>query len=100
MEWIKRNLYFVIGSAIALVLLGGAGWYFFSKVQLNNQILEKLNNEYSELSKLAQKKPHPGNEKVDNIEEAKKQQQEVRAFMRQTFKYFQRIPPIPDLPKL
>ena len=39
MDWIKRNLYFVIGSLAALVLMGLAGYYLYSKWQLNNEVL-------------------------------------------------------------
>ena len=52
MLWIKRNLYFLIGSVVALALMGAAGWYLYSKWQLNNEIVEKLNAEYAELQRL------------------------------------------------
>ena len=39
MSWVKRNLYFLIGGIIALVMLGGAGWYLYSKWDLNNVAL-------------------------------------------------------------
>ena len=42
MDWIKRNLYFLIGSLVALALMGLAGWYLYSKWQLNNEFLGKL----------------------------------------------------------
>lgn len=39
MDWIKRNLYFLVGSLVAVALMGLAGWYLYSKWQLNNDIL-------------------------------------------------------------
>ena len=60
MSWIKRNLYFVIGSVIALALMGLAGWYLYSNWQLNNEILEKLNADYEQLRKYNAQNPHPG----------------------------------------
>lgn len=100
MSWIKRNLGFVIGSVVALALMGMTGWYLYSKWQLNNVILDQLNEQYAKLQRLNGQNPHPGSDKVDNIKAAKEQQQELRAFIGKTRPYFQRIPAIPDLPKV
>jgi len=100
MSWIKRNLGFVLGSVVALALMGMAGWYLYSKWDLNNQILEKLNEQYAKLQRLNGQNPHPGSDKVDNIKAAKEQQQELRGFIGKTQPYFQRVPAIPDLPKV
>ena len=100
MAWIKRNLGFLIGSIVALALMGMAGWYLYSKWQLNNEILDKLNEQYAKLQRLNGQNPHPGSDKVDNIKAAKEQQQQLREFIGKTGPYFQRIPPIPDLPKV
>jgi hypothetical protein len=95
MDWIKRNLYFLIGSLVALALMGLAGWYLYSKWQLNDEILGKLNEQYVKLTELNSQKPHPGSGEVDNIKEAKEQQKELRAFLQKAQQYFQRCPPIP-----
>jgi len=95
MDWIKRNLYFLIGSLVALALMGLAGWYLYSKWQLNNEILVKLDEQYAELKRLSGQSPHPGDGKVDNVKAAKDQQQELRAYIQKAYQYFQRCPPIP-----
>jgi hypothetical protein len=95
MDWIKRNLYFLIGSLVALVLMGLAGWYLYSKWQFNNEILGKLDEQYAKLKRLYEQNPHPGSEKIDNIKAAKEQEQELRAYMRKAREYFQNCPPIP-----
>jgi hypothetical protein len=95
MDWIKRNLYFLIGSLVALALMGLAGWYLYSKWQLNNDILGKLDEKYAELKRLSEQNPHPGDGKVDNIKAAKDQQQELRAYIQKAYQYFQHCPPIP-----
>ena len=95
MDWIKRNLYFLIGSLVALALMGLAGWYLYSKWQLNNEILGKLDEQYAKLKRLNKQNPHPGSGKVDNIKAAKEQQQELRAYIQKARQYFQRCPPIP-----
>ena len=95
MDWIKRNLYFLIGSLVALVLMGLAGWYLFSQWQLNNDILGKLDEQYAKLKRLNQQNPHPGSGKIDNIGAAKEQQQELRGYLRKALQYSEHCPPIP-----
>jgi hypothetical protein len=95
MDWIKRNLYFLIGSLVALALMGLAGWYLYSKWDLNNTLLGQLDAQYAELKRLSEQKPHPGSGKVDNIQAAKDQQKQLRAWIRKACEHFQRIAPIP-----
>src|ERR1051325_3525343 len=100
MDWIKRNLIFVIGSVFALALLGGAGWYFYSTWRTNGEILEKLHEQYAKLAQLNSAPIHPGRPpQSDNIKLAKEQQQQLRTFKEQAQKSFQRIPSIPEGPK-
>jgi len=100
MDWIKRNLYFLIGSLVALALIGFAGFYLYTKWTLNNEVREKLNAEYAELKRLSTENPHPGYGKINNIQIAKEQQQQLRDFLKKTREHFQRIAPIPDVAKV
>ncbi|MCX6930368.1 MAG: Amuc_1100 family pilus-like protein [Verrucomicrobia bacterium] len=95
MDWIKRNLYFLIGSLVALALMGLAGWYLYSKWQLNNEMLGKLNEQYAELKRLGEQNPHWGYGEVDNIKIAKAQQQQLRSYIQKAYQHFQNCPPIP-----
>jgi hypothetical protein len=96
MDWIKRNLYFLIGSLVALALMGLAGWYLYSKWQSNNDILGKLDEQYAKLKRLSEQNPHPGAPgKVDNIKIAKDQQQELRDYIKKARTFFQLCPAIP-----
>ena len=96
MDWIKRNLVFVIGAVIALGLLGVAGWYSWSGWSANEVQREELNKQYVELKRLTDLKPNPGDgKKVDNIKLAQEQQKEVREFMG---KFSARLRHIPSLP--
>lgn len=96
MSWIKRNLYFLLGSAVAVALLGLAGYYFYSQWRRNNDNLDKLNTAYDELDQLAKETPNPGNEKVNNIEIARQQELQVRAIMERERQYFSPVAPIPN----
>jgi hypothetical protein len=96
MDWIKRNLMFVIGAVVSLGLLGVAGFYNFSGWKQNADEREKLNTAYEELKRLNTLNPHPGGGKVDNVKLAKEQQKELTAFIGKLAAHFARIPSIPD----
>src|ERR1041385_6397422 len=101
MDWVKRNLFFVVGGVIALALLGGAGFYFYSAWKANGETLDQLHQQYATLQTLNGANPHPGRPpQSDNIKLAKEQQQELRAFKDKAQKTFQRIPSIPEGPKV
>jgi len=93
MSWVKRNLYFLIGSTVAVLLLGLAGFFFWTNYQLNDENLEKLNKGYAELRDLTAK--NPKSDTVDNIEIAQQQNAVVRAAIEKQHKYFRPIPSIP-----
>ena len=96
MAWIKRNLYFLIGGVVALALLGAAIIYLFTKNQLNNELTEKLDAAYGELTQLNQDKLQPGNSKVDNIKLAKEQSGRLNGYVARAGQFFGSIPSIPD----
>lgn len=100
MSWIKRNLFFVIGSVIALGLLAWAGFYNFSRWKVNTAWREKLNGQYEELKRLNNLNPHPGNSKVDNIAAAREQRNTLTNFITRVAKQFQPIAPIPPPERL
>jgi len=96
MDWIKRNLAFVISAIVALGLMGVAGFYNFSGWKHNADELEKLNAAYVELTRLNTLNPHPGGGKVDNIKLAREQQKELQGYIAKVARHFLRIPAIPD----
>lgn len=95
MDWVKRNLYFVVGSAVALALMGLAGFYLYRGWSYNNATSEKLSAQYAELNRLYNLDPHPGSDKINNIQTARQQQQELRKFLEQTRPFFAAPPAIP-----
>lgn len=101
MSWIKRNLYFLAGSLVALGLTVVAGFYIFQRWNNNAGVQEKLYADYETLKKLNDQKPNPGSPgKVDNVKTALDQQQEIRAFMTNAAVHFERIPSIPGSNKV
>jgi hypothetical protein len=96
MAWIKRNLFFVIGGILAIGLLGTAGFYNYKGWSHNTAALNELNEIYSTLRELTSKKPSPGNDKINNVEAAKQQENQVREWMRQAGDHFKPITPVPN----
>ena len=96
MAWIKRNLFFVIGAVIALGLLAAAGVYDYTNWQRNKTALDTLNQTYDTLRRLNGQTPSPGNDQINNIENARQQEQQLQGWIEQAGKYFQSIPPVPN----
>jgi hypothetical protein len=100
MAWIKRNLFFAIGSLVALLLLGAAAFYNYQGWSHNTTELAKLNEIYATLKQLNDSKPSPGDDKINNTQTAKDQEKEVRAWIEQAANYFKPIAPIPNTPEV
>src|SRR5207302_9127419 len=58
------------------------------------------NKSYEDLKRLNQQNPHPGAGPVDNIKTAKEQTVELQTFQTKIRAAFEKIRPIPDLPKI
>ncbi|HKI68719.1 MAG TPA: Amuc_1100 family pilus-like protein [Verrucomicrobiae bacterium] len=95
MSWIKRHLFSLIGGVVALVLMVCAGLYLGANWKRNSENLKKLDDAYNQLDQLSKENPQPGNNKVNNIQAAKDQQQELRSFIGGMQKWFTPVPPIP-----
>ena len=95
MDWIKRNLVFVIGASVALLLMVGAGFYTWTGYSHNTAASEELVAKYTDLKRLSGLNLNPGSSKVDNIKTAREQQQTVRKVYDQAKNQFVPIPGIP-----
>jgi len=100
MAWIKRNLFFAIGGALAVLLLGAAAFYDYRGWSHNAAAFDKLNEIYSTLKQLNDQKPSPGDAQVNNTQTAKEQEREVRLWIDEAGKYFKPIVPVPNLPEV
>lgn len=94
MPWIKRNLLFVVGLAVAVALLGfGIFFYLLDKRASALAVDEELNSKNGEFTELAGKKPAPTQE---NIKEAKEQQVKLGAF-KETLRPQFSVTPLPEV---
>ncbi len=64
MSWIKRNLFFAVGGAVTLVLMGLAFFYLFSKIREEAQVSEELNAKVEQLGGIVQQEPFPSETNV------------------------------------
>jgi hypothetical protein len=96
MDWIKRNLKFVIGGVITLVLMALAGWYSFSGYRNNAQQRDEITQAYEKLNQLYSRRPAPGDgQKVNNIALAREQQREAKEFSDRLAAFLMEVPALP-----
>ena len=88
MVWIKRNLFLVAGGLVALVLLGLAGFFLYTKFSQDQAMTAQLDQSTQELKTLVTRDPHPGTDKVDNLGAAKNEHKRLQAFLDRTRRRF------------
>ena len=47
MAWIKRNLYFAIGSLVAIILMGAGGFLLYQQMADENKVSEDITGLYT-----------------------------------------------------
>lgn len=92
MQWIKRNLFLVVGAVVALVLLCVAGIYLLSRIQQDRAVTAELDDATQKLEALAKRDPYPN---AENISAAKDETNRLAHFLDDVEKHFQ-PPPIPE----
>ena len=89
MAWIKRNLLFVVGLAVALVLLGVGVFYVLGTMQDAEAASVELSATNEKLDGLVKRPVYPN---AKNIELVKAEQQRVDAFKARARARFGTIP--------
>jgi hypothetical protein len=96
MQWIKRNLFFVVGGIIALALMAAAGWFVFHNIQRDQEIQEGedgLQKQVSEANRLSTAPASPTEENIKTAKEEARRLKEFRSSLRELFA------PAPIFPK-
>src|ERR1041384_1620787 len=93
MEWVKRNLLFVISGVVGLLLIGAAGYFLYLKIDENERINTELAGQIAELERFYKMDPHPGTETLDNIGAMKREELRVQNLLNQAKSLFVPIPP-------
>lgn len=94
MDWIKKNLVFVISCAVAVALMIAAGWFAFSNQQDEAAVQEELNQLVQDWQRLNSSAQYPSQE---NIEAVKADQKKLKTVRGEVAKLF---PPAPAYPKM
>lgn len=94
MAWIKRNLFLVLSAAVGLILMAGAGYYFYSNWDADRTAIEELNQAKSELQTLQGKKPVPTKEIIQAVKDSQK---DARAMLAEFKKVFAAPPEMPTM---
>jgi hypothetical protein len=85
MLWIKRNLGFVVGGAVALALMGFAGWFLYSQLRESRGVSEQLEQKLTELRSLYNRRPFPN---TNNIALAREQQGVIGKHQEEARRFF------------
>jgi len=77
MDWVKRNLLFVVGLAVSVVLIGAGIFYFMNRKAAADEVGGTLGSTQEQLDTLYKRDPFPSD---DNIKAAKAEQERAAAF--------------------
>jgi hypothetical protein len=89
MAWIKRNLFFVIGAAVGLILTGYCSYLLYKSLGDNAGVSDDYKTTLSSLQDLQQKSPYPSKE---NVQAAKADRDRVHKFLADFTKRFEPFP--------
>lgn len=92
MDWIKKNMVFVISCAVALVAIAAAGYYLSVQMGKYEQAGASLAGADSNISGLLNRTPHPGAGDVDNIKAAKADVERLNKFRQDLTATFKATP--------
>jgi hypothetical protein len=92
MQWIKRNLLFVVGGVVALLLMTLAIFYVMQSIKNSSDVQEEINGQIAELTRLYEKDPFPSDE---NIALAKQEQQRAKELLGELKGFFTPVVSLP-----
>src|SRR5688500_18299666 len=87
MAWVKKNLFSVIAGVVSLAVLGYAVFFVKQKKDADVEVTTQLDEAAERYKQLITRKVHPGNEKVNNIENSKEEIVKMRSFMDEMREY-------------
>lgn len=85
MAWIKRNLLFVVGLAVAAILLLGSSFYLYQSWDSSQTALGELQAKNQSLDAIVNTDPFPNPE---NLKQVKEEQQRVEDFKKSAAAHF------------
>lgn len=96
MVWNKRNLLFVLSAAVGLILLVGAGCFFYGNWSANRKAVEEFKRAQGELKALQNKKPFPSKEAIQRARDAQKEVLGILGQFKDAFESAQETPSLDE----
>jgi hypothetical protein len=87
MAFIKKHLVLLIAAVVSLGVLGYAVFFVQQKKAVDAEVSASVDEAAEQFRQLLQRKVHPGNEKINNIEIAKGEVVKMRTFMEEMREY-------------
>lgn len=87
MAFIKKHLVLLIAAVVSLAVLGYAVFFVQQKKEADAAVSVEVDEAAEQFRNLLQRKVHPGNEKINNIEIAKGEVVKMRSFMEEMREY-------------
>ncbi|GEM_PF-2471342 len=95
MDWIKKNTTLLVSIVVALVAIGGAGYYLIEKMGASADVSAKFSAAVQRRDGLIHKRPnHPGFVKVDNIKIVNEDYDRLTQFQSELIKGFRSTTPV------
>lgn len=85
MPWIKKNLTLVVGGVVGLLLLGAAGWFWYTQRQREQEIGAQLEAKNAEWNELVARKPYPSDTNIEAVRAEEKQLEKLRETLKGSF---------------
>jgi len=85
MAWLKRNLVLVVGGALAVILLGAAGFFLYSGYAKDRAVSDELQRAVQEFTRLNTRTPSANEQ---NIEAAITEQKRLEAVLQEARRHF------------
>jgi hypothetical protein len=95
MQWIKRNLFFVVGGVVALALMGAAGWFVYTNIQKDREIQEGEDGLQKQVSEAQRLSTAPASPTEENIKAAKEETRRLKEFRTSLKELFAPAPVFP-----
>jgi hypothetical protein len=87
MAWVKKHLVLLIVALVSLAILGFAVFFVQQKKADDEAVNANLDEAAQKFKDLLSRKVHPGNGKIDNIQNAKNELAKMRSFMDEMREY-------------
>ena len=92
MDWIKKNIPFVVSCVVALISIGASGYFLFVQMGKYDEAGTTLSAEDSRIGGFVAKRPHPGAGNVDNLAAMKTDIKRLQQFREDLTKSFKSTP--------